>query len=548
MTDSVLVYGDTDSVKDYVFEASTLTQMRGGSQLLLNCEDEVRRIIQAYKGQGAREVYCGGGTFLFYAPTSAVEEIRKAIEAAYHSRTLTATVTVVREEGPPSIGRIAGGVDGWAGRLVRGFSGQTDGGFAHRVALLGARLREAKTHRRCVPFLESFSVARPCDVCGKRMATGEVVRRSIGSDNREERLLLCPVCHRRHESGAAARGGIRGRFNREFRDFLSEAGDGQTVQAPDLDGLVAGARRSYVALLYADGNDIGDLLGHLSTETEYATVSLALHHATRQALFSALLEVCTPDLRRRRYWPFEIVNIGGDDITVLIEGAYAWRVGVAFLRAFEDLVRKEVETRLGRWPGGWPDVTACIGIAVADVRYPVRYLFRLAQDLLRSAKRLAKQDRSRPRSCLDFLWLPDPIASEEVEPLMARYRTRDCSLTARPYTLPQAEELLKLALVASRWPRSRRHQWAQVLERGVLAAANFVLYSVARCRDAQEREKLTDFLRRVGALSGTSSNVPGSFWGWRSDARLYQTALLDVLELAEMVAFRPDDGEEGRIP
>jgi hypothetical protein len=541
----ILLHGDVDAIKEFVFETSSLPQIRGGSQLLVECEEEVRKRIEQLGGE---EIYCSGGSFLFKVPADKAKAAKRAIEELYLNHTLVATVTVVYEQDPLGPALTDSPQDGWARRLWGAHQQAQQGGdFARRVAFLSALVREAKVQKCETPFLEAFPFGRRCEACGKRMAMEEVPRYEPGEEEiAPEKVALCQVCLQRHQKGVRGKKDkARGKFNQEFWDFASP----QAKQPPDLDHLVKSARRKYIAFLYADGNDIGRLLQRVQSEEEFKALSKALEEGTRQALFEALQQVCGQELQKREgYWPFEIVNIGGDDVTLLIQPGYAWEVAVEFLQRFE----KEVESRvmanagLGYWPQAWPKkITASCGIAIADVKYPVRYLERLASELLKEAKREAKVDPDNLRSAVTFLWLPNPIATEKAAPLMTYYRRDKWELTARPYRLEEAKRLMEQVQTASRWSRTLRHRWGEALEKGGWVSLNTVYYDIAR-RQEEQRAQFVGFLAEVGRLAQQKefgTNAPAPLWqpyekGWR-------TALLDVLELAELRATRPDVREEG---
>ncbi len=542
-----LLLGDTDAIKEYVFETSSLPQIRGGSQLLVECEAEVTKRIEQL---GGGKIYCSGGSFLFKVPADKAEEVKKVIEKLYLDRTLVATVTVVYEQNSLPRPLTNSLPDGWARRLWDAHrEAQQSGDFARRVAFLSARVREAKVQKREVPFFEAFPFGRRCESCGKRVALKEVPRYEPREEEiTPERVALCQVCLRRHRKGVrGTEDQARGRFNQAFWNFASP----QAKQPPDLDHLVKSARRTYIALLYADGNDIGRLLQQVQSENEFKALSEALEKGTQQALFEALREVCGPELRKSEdYWPFEIVNIGGDDVTLLIQAGYAWEVAVKFLQRFEEEIKARITASdgLGYWPQAWPErITASCGIAIADVKYPVRYLELLANDLLKQAKQEAK---ARNCSALSFLWLANPIAAEKAEPLMGHY-TRELNgwdLTARPYGLDRAKQLMKLVQDASQWPRTLRHRWGEALEKGMWVSLNTVYYDIARRKD-EKRVQLAEFLSMVGQLAGREefrTEAPAPLWQpYQEDQRpRWRTALLDVLELAELRAVRPDVKEE----
>ena len=164
------------------------------------------------------------------------------------------------------------------------------------------------------------------------------------------------------------------------------------------------------------------------------------------------------------------------------------------------------------------------------------------------AKREAKADKENPQSAVTFLWLPNPVAAEKAEPLISYYKRGNEKLAARPYTLDRAKSLTAQVQKVSHWPRALRYRWGEALERGMWVSLNTVYYDIAR-RKEKERVQLSRFIAEVSKLAMQRTYraaPPGPLWqpfragkesGWR-------TALLDVLELAELRAMRPDVREE----
>lgn len=554
MEHRVYLAGDVDAIKDYVFETSSLPQIRGGSELLQKCEDAIKRDLK--EQYGYEVIYCAGGSFLLEVPADQAANIKKVIEGLYRDTTLVATVTIVYEDGwgaPDAPPPPAQGLNGWARRLVK--AARADNEFGRRIAVLAARMREAKRASVSAPFFQALPFGRRCDRCGKRMVALPPCR--IGDDQE----LLCLVCKKRLEQGRGHQEDdqerdIRGKFNRKFWEKYK--GDISAKQPRDLDALVQDAPRRYLALLYADGNDIGRLLAIARAREEYEALSDALSGATEEALYRALYEVCGKALQdKERCWPFDIVNIGGDDVTVLVQAGYAWEVGVRFLKGFEE----EMARRLGeRWlrggAGRSAPVTACCGIVIADVRYPIRYMAHLAEGLLRQAKREAKRvGKESSASTLTFLWLTAPVAADTVESLWEQYRHpgdgRRASLVARPYSLAQAEELTAHLGQIARWPRGLRHRWAEALGRGVMLSTSLIAYDLARRRE-DERRKMCEILEKLASLAGSEAEhrLAPPIWayqrrdGYDAAGSGPRTALLDALELAELYSMRPEHQAE----
>ncbi len=532
MSEKVLLQGDVDAIKSYVFETSSLPQIRGGSQRLIKCEQEVERSV---KREGGRTIYCGGGGFLFEVPVTEAENIKRKIELIYLKYTQVATVTVVYEDVPELPLPAPNITDGWAGRLVKAHQeAQNAGNFARRVAFLTARLREAKQQKQAKPFIEAFPFGKRCEICGKRVG-GHIVRYP------DETKQLCSVCYQRHQAGREER--------KEWPKKLTEmlGVDVQLEIPQDTNELVESSQRPYLAFLYADGNNIGRLLQQVKEGLEYEALSQGLYKGTKRALFEALWDVCRPALQKERVWPFEILNIGGDDVTLLIQAGYAWDVAIAFLDYFERYVREETENFLGRpWP---TPITASVGIAIADAKHPVRYLEALATDLLNKAKAKARQADA---SAINFLWLPNAIAVTKAEAVTEQYKLGDFHLTARPFTLDQARKMQKVVNILAPWPRSLRHRWGEALEHGRWVALSQILYDLARRRNGAHGEKVKELINALEELAAAfqakqETMAPVHFW-WPSKENgqhVWKTHLLDALELAELQAMRPDIQEEG---
>jgi len=518
----VLMAGDVDAIREYVFETSSLPQIRGGSELLQECEEEIRKRYEDHI------LYCGGGSFLLYVPQDQAETIRREIETLYREKTLVATVTIVCEQRmpPPGDPRPKGF---WAQRIRSAVSEVAlDGGFAQRMLFLNSSLREAKREKTTAPFYEALPFARRCERCGKRMASAR--------EPMEAGKALCLVCQCRDEKGRKRKGEVRGKFNQKFWEQYKNncAAD----QPEDLDHLVASARRKYLAFFYADGNDIGGLLQKAQDPKQYTQISKALEEGTKTALFKSLEDICGPALGREEYWPFDIVNIGGDDVTVLIQAGYAWDLAVEFLTRFESEVGSHLPKGLN-----WKPTASC-GILIADVKYPIRYMEYLATDLLKLAKKQAKEDPAKSRSAVTFFWLPSPVSSYRVEPLLDIYRPmKGIELTARPYILEEARFIRELISLIARWPRATRHRWAEVLKRGVFQSLNFIQYDLAR--ELRGKEKIT-ILGRLGDLRGERPIASLGIWYQtiKNERPIWYTPLLDVLELVELHATRPDVEEE----
>lgn len=543
MSEFSYLVGDVDSIKDFVLETSALPQIQGGSELLLDCESQIKA---RYKDQ---VIYCGGGAFLLKVAAHEAPSIKNSLEQLYYESTLVASVTIAHEgELPPMASDWRPeGLDGWAGRLLRATPPSGGDSFAWRMVRLQARLREAKDERWHAPFYQALPFGQRCTRCGKRMAAYE--RRELGE-------RLCPVCYLRDEAGRGRRKiihgvEVRGRFNQEFWSEHGKNVPPGKRQAEDLDHLVEAAPRKYLAYLYADGNEIGRLLHGAQSTGHYEALSTALTQGTKAAVYQAIEGVCLRPLPHAQRWPFHILNVGGDDVVVLLQGGLAWEVAIRFLESFEREVTRLAKNTLTKaglaWPEGWPDpITASCAVVVADVKHPVRYLERRAGALIKEAKQVA---RETGMSALTFLWLPTPVVSESGRPLVELSGDGEPRrILGRPYTLRQAQELQKAVHEIVRWPRSLRHRWQEALHRGVLYSTAIIAYDIARRGERVATAATIERLANLFATKGGATALSPPVWVAVHDpdtgGDLWKTALFDALQLAELEAMRPGSQEE----
>lgn len=73
MPQRIFLAGNVDAVKESVFDTSSLPQVRVGSNLLLECEEEIRGSLQ--RRFNYEIIGCGGGYFLLDAPVDRAQRI-----------------------------------------------------------------------------------------------------------------------------------------------------------------------------------------------------------------------------------------------------------------------------------------------------------------------------------------------------------------------------------------------------------------------------------------------------------------------------------------
>ena len=151
-------------------------------------------------------------------------------------------------------------------------------------------------------------------------------------------------------------------------------------------------------------------------------VKAAVAHAWKE------LEDCT---RGRPAPPVVPVLVGGDDLTVYVEGQFAIPFAEAYIRHYErltgedDLLSALADIAGSKKPG---PLTASAGVAIVGRNFPFHIAYDLAGGLVSRGKKLGKKAGAPPCSTIDFHVLRDATVLDPEETL-DEYKGR----TQRPF-------------------------------------------------------------------------------------------------------------------
>jgi hypothetical protein len=218
--------------------------------------------------------------------------------------------------------------------------------------------------------------------------------------------------------------------------------------ALDLTDITGNRERAWLAVVHADGNNLGELIQKLlknlaldDVQEGYRQFSETLEAATVEAARTAYREVLAPVYEREQEQylnrdrgnkkikqpclPIRPVVIGGDDLTVILRAEYAVPFTEAYLAAFE----RETENLFKN------GLTACAGIAIIKPKYPFHYAADLAEELCSWTKKIVKNlDKESAPSSLHFHKVQASFVEDYNEIIKRELSTIDGRLlTAGPY-------------------------------------------------------------------------------------------------------------------
>ncbi|MCE7946717.1 MAG: hypothetical protein DYG88_04735 [Chloroflexi bacterium CFX4] len=276
-----------------------------------------------------------------------------------------------------------------------------------------------------------------------------LARRHIGDDRR---YLSAEVLAKQDIAGAAKHA------KQKLEDSLLEEHSGYTFP-DDLDHLGRSrGESSYIAIVHADGNDMGDIIKQIGTESadcKYIDNIRAFSQATKRISLAAMKAVIdlliektvegmeilgvgtVPDLKftlsdqNHMNLPIRPIIFGGDDTTFVCDGRIGVALAVEYLQAFEKAAQNDEELK----KLGYSDkLTACAGVAIVKSRYPFARAYALSEELCSAAKQF-RRSAGFKGGALDWYFTAGGLYSDLEEMRKREYTVSQGSLTLRPVAL-----------------------------------------------------------------------------------------------------------------
>jgi hypothetical protein len=328
-------------------------------------------------------------------------------------------------------------------------------------------------------------------------------------------------------------------------------------------GRISG-EESYVAVIHADGNGMGDRIKRIAgdpeappSNREYVKALRAFSDDVKQSAMKAFLRVVELLIKRitwqrhrdeikefvaaripmeGSFLPFRPLVFGGDDVTFVCNGLLGVVLAVEYLRAFEEEVDKEdPEKPKSEYVKA---LRACAGVAIVKMHYPFARAYALSEQLATSAKAFVWEEygEKTPQKAIRldasaFDWhIATSGLSGNLEEIRRReYHVANGALCLRPLLLGSAE----------RHPDGRA--WHHQVEVAVRAFRSSPPWSEMRNKVKALREELRkgpDAVRAFRRNFGIEKHelpglVPGDKehrqTGWRGNTCLH----FDAIELTD---------------
>ncbi len=566
MEQQSLITLDTDHIHSYVFETNRLQEIRGASSILdtLNRRTMFEIAEQKYGGQ---KVFANGGAGLFLLEGNAAraEEYGQLIQSKYREQTNGGvSITYAVQELPV-------GMDPWHddSRIER--------------EMLDYKLTQKKSAAPAIVSLPSHPFLRPCSACGTRNAENRDY--SEANDLASQRNRYCGVCWGKRQEDVAIKSSIE-TIADEFRltgtvDFEHNVTAGyawarmigglnreeyaipkETERPPDfneLRGITGG--KDYLALVYADGNSMGQVFADLKTLEDVRDTAKNIDTAVYTAMSKAVrqhLQVVSAEGKTPPRFPFDMLMMGGDDAIIVTPSPQALDVACTLAKTFHEETQKFSVDGKG--------FTLSIGVIFAPVNYPFGLLYALAHDALKHAK---KEGESRKhlasdyeKTYINFMSVTGSGSLNFKKVYKSLYNKhvqdgeREVAMyaTLRPYTVEELELLLK-AIRQGRGKglgRTKLHQVRDAVLKMNLTTSVYEGMAVLSNWQAKQRDYVLEHINTLGKRyqepyydeEKPSTLFQRVTFPWFGDGpKTYRTSLLDFVELYNFIG----QGEEEEV-
>lgn len=342
----------------------------------------------------------------------------------------------------------------------------------YRTALDNLNLCE-----EALPFgstLSSLPVVRTCAATG---LPASLLSREPG--NVDEWISQAADSKRQQVGSQNNPGDAQEAITEEFKSILED----EQRFAIELDRLGGNEGESHIAVVHADGNEMGtrlidvvndaegddDFLHHLRSFS--ASVSRLSKSALEETLRYFQDSLPLEGLRGfKGIFPLRPIVYGGDDLTFVCDGRVGLHLAAYYLKEFAKGKIKVL--------GEPQSVDACAGVAIVPTKFPFAQAYDFADALCGLAKAHRREKGSSSGSWLDFQIIQEGVTQSIAALRDTQYRSfEEQILHTRPYQVPGSWDNFTAILQkfqSQGWPRSRAKGLLQVLTQGPTATKRFI--------------------------------------------------------------------------
>jgi len=450
------IIGSLYKIKKYFLENNKIKDIRGASSILdyLNTEATLDYLDKKYIKECA--IYCGGGNVLIIAPEEEGQQICEDLEKLYTEIALTAKNAF--EYISCTLDEIAV----YYNEILRELNAKLSERKKFKLYEINPDSNKLKIEIKGKTFrFEGQRIAengQVCYLCGIRDSKYRI-------PSPDGLISVCPSCLRKNTVG------------REKAIFYDEFEKTQNVKMKkrlEINSIKdIEDSRGYVALIYADGNNLGNIVKNIKTPFQHMYFSRKLEYTTKHCVYSSIYEVMGENA------VFEAICLGGDDLLIVVPADKSLRIVDKIIDKFDKAFNYKI--------------TISAGVCIAKSTTPIQNMFSISQYCLKNAKKYERKSNEK-NGTLDVVVIEGNLNMD-----LERRET-----TLFPMTNKRVEKLINIINAMKGDKKIAKNQIYKFKYAAENMSANefqlFYLYQVAKSNS----RKYTEYISQIFNSKNTS--------------------------------------------
>jgi len=363
-----IVKGSIYKIKKYFLENNKIKDIRGGSTIIdyLNIELVKQKLAELNLNE-ENLIYSGGGNIFLVVPKGNGAKICENLEKAFTEISLTAMnafeyITVTLND-------LAFNFKSVSSKVTRILEDRKK----IKIYKINPDNNLKKIMKDNKPFIswENYKENKElidkkvvCELCNIRDAKYKI--------NEAETIAACPSCLRKHIAGKK-----KSLFFSEYEKFINKnmkyKNEINTLKDISED----------IAIIYGDGNNMGKIVMQINNVFEMMYFSRKTDETTKKSVYKAIYDVMGTEAR------FEVIALGGDDIFIIVPAKYAIEITTKIIDNFNSKFNDEI--------------TMSASIIISNYNTPISSTFKIAQDKLKSAKKILRNNEAIKDGSIDLI-------------------------------------------------------------------------------------------------------------------------------------------------
>lgn len=488
--------GGPYKIKKYFLENNELKDIRGASSLLTYIGEKHIPDFLGTEFINECVIYSGGSNLMCILPDTASDDLGIEIEQEFEKYCPGAQCAFIVTE-PMPLGDILNGYRSTYQSLEK----QLEERKRHKITNFVRPKSKFFTNKgfklgdETIDFSDAVEKENPvCCLCRVRKASYEVRERDIKT--------VCGCCLHKHIAGTKMKEGY-------FKEYSKHTGN-ESLKGPDsLEDIKD--NNGYVAVIYADGNNMGSILQNVNSLPEMMLFSRTTGQTIKDIVYKGL----------DKYYKnkFEIVALGGDDIFIIVPGDKS----IEFCAFLVDRFNEEFVNNTPKINENKYRTTLSAGVCIGKYKTPIRVLFEQAENKMKSAKDISRKNRLKncDTGSIDCLFVEDGGRRES----NAKKRDNNAKETIFPSTPHMVSKLVNIVKTF----RSKKISKSSIntLKREFdmsdyqVEAKLFYLYHQSRNKSLVEKELRDNMLTGCEYDCGYYSEAGTNFTIWKDILNLW---------------------------